>query len=75
MEKVCLCCNGMDQGEPRCPVCHRTMTDGGKAEDYQGPYAPYALSASDHSAWSCTHLFYCAQCQAISYVVLSLKTI
>lgn len=70
MEQVCPLCNGLEEIKKQCPNCGEQMKDGGKIEDFYGPYSPYMdknlLSppevTMENSQGVCIHLVYCPKC-------------
>lgn len=67
---ICLICNGMKTFERNCPQCGKRMADGGRLDDYSGPYSPYReiehlkltngyFDAANHL---CVHHTYCGVC-------------
>lgn len=47
MFHVCPLCNGLISLDYPCPNCLNPAVDGGKRDDYAGPYAPYEESSDD----------------------------
>jgi len=67
---ICPVCNGLQAMRAVCPHCASAMTDGGKIQDYYGPYSPYRPiddlkmtdGFADYSSHRCIHHLYCAVC-------------
>ena len=56
----CPLCNSLISLHQVCPQCNQALLDGGRVEDFLGPYAPYEELDTD---WEpCTHLIYCPAC-------------
>lgn len=67
---LCPVCNGLHSFNLRCPTCGGELTDGGRADDYLGPYSPYrpiddmklTNGYPDLSLHLCVHRAFCEQC-------------
>ncbi|PYI53888.1 hypothetical protein [Paenibacillus flagellatus] len=67
---VCPLCNGLLPLHAPCPNCGQPLTDGGRLDDYTGPYAPYrpiddmklTNGYPDLAEHTCIHRTYCAAC-------------
>ena len=59
MDKLCPICNGLQGLGKQCPNCNRLLVDGGKLQNYVGPYSPYMESRIGEQ---CVHLLYCTDC-------------
>lgn len=70
MSHMCLYCNGMLALDSMCPQCDKPMADGGRLEDYSGPYSPYrpiddlklTNGYPDLALRLCIHQTYCGSC-------------
>lgn len=70
MSYICTYCNGMNALDRSCPKCGGRMSDGGRLDDYTGPYAPYrpidagklTNGYSDWAGHTCIHQAYCSRC-------------
>lgn len=79
MSYICLYCNGMRLLDQYCPQCGEPLYDGGRLDDYTGPYSPYrSIDDSkltngypDLAEHLCIHQAYCGSCGYSD--VLSLK--
>lgn len=63
-ELDCPLCNGVSSITALCPACGHSLADGGRVENYLGPYSPYdsVVTASISNLRKCVHLLYCSQC-------------
>ncbi|MDN5293638.1 MAG: hypothetical protein PWQ91_857 [Eubacteriales bacterium] len=67
---TCPLCNGLLTVSQLCPRCGLPLADGGKIEDYYGPYSPYQddwlfdieQAKEKGQVQTCPHLFYCPRC-------------
>jgi len=70
MSYICPVCNGLLALNAACPHCSGPMRDGGRVEDYYGPYSPYrpiddmkmAAGFADAAHDSCVHYLFCPSC-------------
>lgn len=70
MPGICPYCNGMIALRQPCPRCAAPLTDGGRLDDYAGPYAPYRQiddlkltnGYPDLARQLCVHQTYCQEC-------------
>jgi hypothetical protein len=66
----CPVCNGFSRLAAICPDCGNPACDGGRLNDYLGPYAPYrpideisrTNGLPDLALHSCVHVMYCEEC-------------
>lgn len=71
MSFACPVCNGLAALAKSCPQCSGPLVDGGRADDYLGPYAPYrpidemklTNGYADLAAHACVHYMWCEDCQ------------
>lgn len=67
---VCPVCNGLQAVSAVCPRCASSLKDGGKIQDYYGPYSPYrpiddmkmTNGFADLSTHRCVHYIHCEEC-------------
>jgi hypothetical protein len=70
VSSLCPVCNGLSSLEARCPHCGESLKDGGRADEYDGPYAPYreiddlkrTNGYTDLANHTCVHLGQCDRC-------------
>ncbi|MDF2716454.1 MAG: hypothetical protein K0R28_3379 [Paenibacillus sp.] len=70
MSYICLYCNGMLALNLLCPQCDGPLSDGGRLDDYSGPYSPYRQiddlkltnGYPDLAGHLCIHQTYCGKC-------------
>ncbi|MGF7184510.1 hypothetical protein GGQ84_000593 [Desulfitispora alkaliphila] len=65
MSNICPLCNGIKNITATCPSCSHLMRDGGKPEEYLGPYSPYEeqhWETDEKKDQVCIHLLYCPNC-------------
>lgn len=70
MSYICPYCNGMLTLNSLCPQCGEPLTDGGRLDDYSGPYSPYRQiddlkltnGYPDLARHQCIHQTYCGKC-------------
>ncbi|MFK7694623.1 hypothetical protein [Paenibacillus sp. HJGM_3] len=70
MSYGCPVCNGLQTLTKHCPGCGGSLSDGGRAEDYLGPYSPYrpiddmklTNGIADLANHICVHQLYCTTC-------------
>lgn len=71
MSYGCPVCNGMAAISKSCPQCGRPLSDGGRVDDYLGPYSPYrpiddlklTNGFIDMRTHACVHYMWCQDCQ------------
>lgn len=67
---VCPLCNGIRSLDRTCSRCGGPLTDGGRLDDYLGPYSPYrpiddlklTNGYPDLAEHTCIHTVYCGKC-------------
>ncbi|MDS1029351.1 hypothetical protein RDV78_02395 [Bacillota bacterium LX-D] len=61
---TCPLCNGLEQVTKKCPACGDSLQDGGRVENYYGPYSPYEEVNDSYASGEniCIHLLYCPSC-------------
>lgn len=70
MSFACPVCNGLRAVSRSCPQCGRPLSDGGRVDEYIGPYAPYrpiddmklTNGYPDLAEHACYHQLFCAEC-------------
>ncbi|MDF2663956.1 MAG: hypothetical protein K0Q94_6747 [Paenibacillus sp.] len=70
MSSLCPYCNGMTALNLQCPQCGNRLFDGGRLDDYLGPYSPYRAiddlkltnGYPDLDRRLCVHQTYCESC-------------
>jgi hypothetical protein len=74
----CPVCNGLQALVISCPQCSQALLDGGRAEDYLGPYSPYQPAEGWQMTHevpysgspTCVHYLYCENCVlTVSYTI------
>lgn len=71
MERVCPACNALIMVSDRCPHCRSLLADGGRVENFYGPYSPYGeqdMVSAGSSDTYCIHLLYCPHCNYDTHV-------
>ncbi|MDQ0115363.1 hypothetical protein [Paenibacillus harenae] len=68
----CPVCNGLTSIQEHCSSCTGSLIDGGRVNDWVGPYAPYepinepfaneSLDPLEPSLAHCNHIIYCPTC-------------
>ena len=66
----CPVCNGLMTIDVGCPKCGERMADGGRIDDYLGPYSPYrpiddlkmTNGYPDLLTHTCVHSLHCDGC-------------
>ncbi|WP_353894079.1 hypothetical protein PRVXH_000854 [Proteinivorax hydrogeniformans] len=74
MALICPVCNGIEQVVKPCPTCREAMDEAGSLSQFLDPYSPY-LSAHEGDIGddynTCTHLFFCENCDTDKRVEVS----
>lgn len=74
---LCPACNALASLDPICSNCGANAKDEGRTADRYGPYAPYGLSAGQHTELEtegrcCLHTAGCPRCGAFFSVAVPL---